>query len=101
MRALVQWWGSYGQTVRPYLWKKKPADTGYKEDWSDSKKAPERFAVGQVAGMGQNSRYQKIEGKGGQCSGRHGEKHSPPPQKNGGSLAFCVLFNYLYISYLK
>ena len=28
--ACVQWWGGYGQTTRPYLWKEKPADTGYK-----------------------------------------------------------------------
>ena len=90
MRALVQWWGGYGQTVRrPYLWKKKPADTGYKEDWSDSKKAPERFAVGQVAGMGQNSRYQKSEGKGGSAPADT-EKNTPrPPKKTVARLLFA------------
>lgn len=35
VHALVQWWGGYGQTARPYLWKERPADTGYKESWKD------------------------------------------------------------------
>lgn len=35
VHALVQWWGGYGQTARPYLWKERPADTGYKESWED------------------------------------------------------------------
>jgi len=38
VRALVQWWGGYGQTARPYLWKEKPSDETYKEDWSDPRK---------------------------------------------------------------
>lgn len=62
VRTLVQWWKSYGQTARPYLWKERPEDTGYKADWSDPRKSPERFAAGQYAGMGRNTRYQKIEG---------------------------------------
>lgn len=37
-RALVQWWGGYGQTARPYLWKEKPEDSGYKESWEDPRK---------------------------------------------------------------
>ena len=37
-RALVQWWGGYGQTARPYLWKENPSDETYKEDWSDPRK---------------------------------------------------------------
>lgn len=35
IRALVQWWGGYGQTARPYLWKENPSNETYKEDWSD------------------------------------------------------------------
>ena len=38
VRALVQWWGGYGQTARPYLWKENPSDETYKEDWSDPRK---------------------------------------------------------------
>lgn len=37
VRALVQWYGT-GQTARPYLWKEKPSDQTYKEDWSDPRK---------------------------------------------------------------
>ena len=65
VRALVQWWGGYGQTVRPYLWKEKSADSGYKESWGElgrPAKTPERFAAGQYTGMDRNTRYQKIEG---------------------------------------
>ena len=91
-------------------------------------KAPERFAAGQGAGTGLNSRYQKIEGvrvvEGAPVSpvrkdtARHNswslpgeagwglcsadtEKNAPDPKKNGGSLAFFALLSYLYISYLK
>lgn len=38
VRALVQWWGGYGQTAKPYLWKENPSDETYKEDWSDPRK---------------------------------------------------------------
>ena len=38
VRALVQWWGGYGQTARPYLWKENPSDETYKEDWNDPRK---------------------------------------------------------------
>ena len=34
VRAVVEWYGG-GQTARPYLWKEKPADTDYREAWSD------------------------------------------------------------------
>lgn len=38
VRALVQWWGNMGETARPYLWKERPEDTGYKESWGDPRK---------------------------------------------------------------
>ncbi len=34
-RAVVKWWGGYGQTARPYLWKEKPGDTAYRQSWDD------------------------------------------------------------------
>ena len=147
MRALVQWWGGYGQTTRPYLWKEKPTDTGYKEDWSDPRK-PEKICGRTGRGNGtklplskdrrdadckgpvspvreDTTRHDSWQGYTSAlraalpaiapgllvvatglivrelCSGRHGEKTLPDPKKNGSSLAFFVLFNYLYISYLK
>lgn len=33
-RALVKWYG-IGQTARPFLWKDKTTDAGYKESWCD------------------------------------------------------------------
>ena len=32
--ALVKWYG-IGQTARPFLWKEKTTDAGYKESWCD------------------------------------------------------------------
>lgn len=37
VRALIQWYG-IGQTARPYLWKEKPSDGTYKQEWSDPRK---------------------------------------------------------------
>lgn len=42
VRAVVEWYGG-GQTARPYLWKEKPSDTGYREAWSDLR-APSQTA---------------------------------------------------------
>lgn len=36
--AVVKWWGGYGQTARPYLWKQNPADIEYRESWDDPRK---------------------------------------------------------------
>lgn len=36
-RALVKWYG-IGQTARPFLWKEKTTDAGYKESWNDPRK---------------------------------------------------------------
>ena len=36
--AVVKWWGNAGETARPYLWKEKPTDTDYRENWGDPRK---------------------------------------------------------------
>lgn len=44
VRAIVQWWGGYGQTARPYLWKENPSNETYKEDWKDPRKPKSKIS---------------------------------------------------------
>lgn len=44
VRAIVQWWGGYGQTARPYLWKENPSNETYKQDWNDPRKPKSKIS---------------------------------------------------------
>lgn len=59
--ALVKWWG-IGQTARPFLWKEKTTDAGYKESWCDPRNPKQgvKPTVKQVPPI-QSRQEQKIE----------------------------------------
>ena len=62
VRALVQWWGNMGETARPYLWKERPEDTGYKESWGDPRKPRKDLRQDRSQERNETPVIKKIEG---------------------------------------